>query len=288
VPAPIQGRPATPPVVGLLASVTPIEEPDLRWAGASGWGFSPDGCDVGDVEDPCQVSTRTAPDRGATVEGQAFAVWASDRCSVIDYGGNADEIAERARRQLAAIESKRIASELWRGDLATAQGWPNPFLASLDNDVVTVGASSPTVALACLEQYLGECSGGARGMVHATRQVVTHWNALSLLRREGGLMLTINDTIVVPDAGYDGSGPPPGPGQDPTPAADGSIWAYATSLVQVRLGPVEVSDPMQVVDRDVNDYVVFAQRLAAVSWDTCCWAAAEVSLSICGVGGAGS
>jgi hypothetical protein len=79
----------------------------------------------------------------------------------------------------------------------------------------------------------------------------------------------------------------------PVPPADGSIWAYATSLVEVRLGPVQdfpstESDLRQVVDPSTNDYLFVAQQLAAVTFDPCCHAAAELDLPLCGIGGAGS
>jgi hypothetical protein len=211
----------------------------------------------------------------------------------MDYGGNWSELQQRAIDQLLATQSKRIAEEFWTGAEARADGWDNRYLAHLASDVLSdSGAVSATVGLACLEQYLADCSGGEPGMIHAPRQVVTHWKALGLVTFENGLVRTVLQTIVVPDAGYDGSGPQQAVNGAPTPAVDGSIWAYATSPVEVRLGPVDAQPApdsvWEVVDRDTNDFTVFAQRLAMVTFDNCCHAAVEMDLPLCGIGGAGS
>lgn len=296
MPEPIAPRPHAEPVVGLLASVAPIFEPNLRWAGAGGYSLEQFACDGGGVEDPCAVINRTEsiPRKPAAIEGNAFGVWQAAECSPMDRGGDFSVLRDAAEMQLKAVQSKRIAEELWGGAQARYSGWDNQYLTSLAGDTLTdAGAVTPTSALACLEQYLGDCSGGARGMIHAPRQVVTYWSENGLVRRENGLILTVHDTIVVPDAGYDGSGPQGEADGDPTPASTGHVWAYATSIVTVRLGPIEIlptseADLWQVTDRTTNLAILWANRLAAVSWDTCCHAAAEMNLPLCGIGGAGS
>ena len=73
----------------------------------------------------------------------------------------------------------------------------------------------------------------------------------------------------------------------PYPAAGASQWAYATSLIQIRLGPVNVRGGPNAdgVDRSNNTAEVYAERMAAAAWDGCCHLAAEFNVATCGIGG---
>ncbi len=280
--APVAAQQLAPPRVGLLATLTAVAG-DARMADGAAW--QPESCDLGGVFDPvlcapvATITPRVAP---GIEESVPFGIWADDRCAPWDQER---DWQGRARRSLEATQSYQVAREFWTGTLAKAAtpDWPNRYLARPDSDVVSTGPESATDALACLEQGIAQTGHGRRGMIHATPQLVTHWQIGGALRREGGLLLTIMDTIVVPDAGYDGSGP------NGEPAAEGSQWAYGTEVVQVHLGPIEYvpDDPLsgEGFDRASNTVVVRAQRLARVQWDHCVHVAAEVNLSLCGVGG---
>lgn len=262
------------------------------------FNFVPEACGDAHVSDPCQSVERVPDARPAPVDVKPFVVWAADRCSTFGFLSNADmatagdgasdeERAQagyeaRAQRFLERCQSKAISGELWEGTQAQDSGWPNQFLASSDADTLTEGPEPVIDVLACLEQALAQCGCGARGMIHATRQLVTHWAALgpSILRREGGLLLTVHDTIVVSDAGYTGTGP------NGEPASD-SIWAYATGMVNVRLSAIELLPARfaDAVDRSLNIVDFYAQREASVFWDGCCHFAAEANLAACAFGG---
>ncbi len=279
--SPVTAPLAVPPRVGLIASAPPADTLE-RWEG--GFTFLPEGCGSGSgVVDPCVSSTKilSNADNAAVVEFEPFGVWAGFSCS--SFGFEANDYQGRARRLMEACESKLIAREFWTGAQAKASGWPNRFLASEDSDVLSPDGTgfSALQALACLEAGLGECSCGARGMIHATRQTVLLWSQNQLLRREGGLTLTINDTIVVADAGYDGSSPLG------APPADGAIWAYATGMVQIRRGPVNVVPDSfsEALDRQLNTIDFRSERLAAVIWDGCCHLAVQLDIDLCGIGG---
>lgn len=274
---PVQAPPAVPPRVGLIAAARSAT--DGRWE--AGYGFLPENCNDGGVLDPCNtVTEKTIAENADVVDVDPFVVWAGYKCSALGY--NAQDGEARARRALAAVESAQVASEFWTGALSRSDAdIDNRFLASPQSDVLnpTNDSLSLTNGLACLEQALAQCSA-SRGFIHATRQVVSLWHQGGALRREGNLILTINDTIVVPDAGYDGSGP------DGQPAANGAVWAYGTTQVDVRLSEVIVTgaDPSQY-DRNVNSVEVRAERLAAVSFDACCHIAVELDAPLCGIGG---
>ena len=278
----VNARPAAPPRVGLLPSVGTTDELEARWE--AGFAYAAENCVAAGVFDPCGPGTLDPPANRAMVEADPFAVWAADECSA--FGFSERDWQGRARRLLEACQSKQVERELWRGDLSRADSdINNAFLASADADVIGAPGTSLRDGLACLEQALADCSCGARGMIHATRQVVTHWQGLGLLRREGSLVLTINDTIVIPGAGYDGSGPPAAAGDPPVAAVTGGVWAYATGIVDVRLSPqidIVPGSFAQAFDRSTNTIAFRAERLAAASWDGCCHIAIALDAALCG------
>lgn len=274
-----QKRPETLSIVNTTRQLGLVEE-DERWG--LGFSFQPDPCGDGGISAACNPGAFTVDDRLPKVDFEPYVVYGGDHCST--FGFTAENYADRARALLERSQSKQIAAELWTGDLAAAETWPNLSFAgtATDSDTVTDGPSSVITVLACLEQALAQCGGGDQGMIHATRQLVTHWAALgpSVLRREGGLLLTVHDTIVVADAGYDGSGPG-------GVAAGASQWAYASGLVEVRLGAIQMTPDTlaEATDRAVNTIEYVAWRPAAAVFDGCCLFAAEADLAVCAIGG---
>lgn len=204
-------------------------------------------------------------------------------CSVM---GGPDELArieERARRLLENCQTVGIARELWRGEIARdpngpgggdSTDLPNNYLANAASyDDLGDGADFSLLdGLAALEEGLGGCSCGGAGMIHTTAQVVTYWNHLGVVERQpDGRILTALGTLVVADPGYDGSG-----AGGASPAADGgSSWAYATGMVDVRLGPVDVLADRGKI-RTQNDFLVYAFRPFAATFDPCCHLAAQL------------
>lgn len=252
-----------------------------------GFATNPENCgESGTLPlDPCvQSGSKTVPENQAALEAWAFEVWAGDKCAPWELGR---DWRGRALRQLAASLSYQVANELWTGTQAQAMtDAPNAWLASAGSDVLTAGATAATDALAVLEYGLGECFHGARGVIHATRHAATYWAQLGLLRREGNQLLTFLDTIVIADAGYDGSGP------DAQAAEDGSQWAYATGIPLVRLGPEHTvpdgDDLGPALNRSTNVIEYRAERRAAVGFSPCCHLAAEIDLGWADIGGLGS
>lgn len=274
---PRPGSGALLPTLG--RAVTNVEEDRLV-----GFTFNPENCgESGTIGvDPCvAASNKAIPDNEPIVAAWPFGIWAGDKCSPTELGR---DWRGRARRQLAATRSYQVARELWTGAEADDAGAPNRRLADVDSDVLTDDATSPTDALARLEQGLADCIKGARGVIHATRHAATFWAQLGLLRREGNQLLTFLDTIVIADAGYDGSGP------DGQAATDGSQWAYATGMPIVRLGPESTfpENMAQATNRSTNMVEFRAEQKAAVSWDGCCHLAVELELGWLDLGGAGS
>lgn len=272
---------ATPPVYGLLAAVPRADNAVLAARWQNGIVFQPDACASGGVVSlGCRGNTAAlaASNRVPLVDADPFVVWTADRCSTLAF--QREDYEGRARRALAASESYWVAHEFWTGDLAQVDSLSNSWLTSIDSDVLTSGAQQPIDALGCLEQGLGQCGQGRRGLIHMTPQALVHLAVLGAVRLEGGYWLTPTGNIVVADAGYDGSGP------DNQAVNLASQWMYATSMIRVLLSAPEVPPlSAQVIDRSVNTVVIYAQRLVIIQWDQCCHLAAETSIAQCAFGG---
>jgi hypothetical protein len=128
-----------------------------------------------------------------------------------------------------------------------------------------------------LEQAIADGTSWGTGMIHAMPRTVVQWYQLGLLEKRGNILVSPLGSIVVPGRGYNGEGPAgtPGPGTSGPDLA----WAFATTLVYVRLGPEEVIDPeaAAVVDRSLNTIRVRAWQAASANWDGCVHAAALVN-----------
>lgn len=282
----VPSPPAVPPTVGLIPSLSGdyLDPPDTGYRWEGGVRYNPEQpCSVGGSSEPCSVATRDTPDNPDNVDFVPFYIWAGDDCTPLT--GSERDRPGRARRALIATESYLIARELWLGTIAkgATPDWPNNYLARDDNtDTLTSGPVSVTQALECLEQGIGYYGLGAPGAIHCTRELGAAFSALgSTLRVADGRILTYMGTTIIPDAGYDGSGPQ---GQ---PAVNGSQYAYATLMPTVRRGPIEVvpESAAGAVTRDVNNMSYIAQRLAAVTFPPCVQVAVEVDLPLCLVAG---
>jgi hypothetical protein len=317
----VQATPIQPPVVGLIASLGPpggpyLDPPDtfdpftlpafnpdrpapqppqaplspsgrqvaleaLRWE--AGYQYLPEQtCLATGVSDPCNAALSSIPANPDVVKVEPMLVWAGDKCS--PFGWEAHDFVGRATRALLATESKLIAAELWKGTQAKTSGWDNHYLAAdAYADTLSTSPVSPTTALDCLEQGLADCGNGMRGVIHCTRQLGSFWSSLGqTFRSVNGQIVTYMGTVIIPDAGYDGSGPQ---GQ---PRVDGSQWAYATLMPTVRRSPVEVipGSFAEALTKTTNLLEWRATRLATVSYPSCCQLAVEINLPICAEGGA--
>ena len=183
------------------------------------------------------------------------------------------ETRDRATALLDRCQTLGIADELWTADVAVARGWPNPSLSDPTGLTQLGGGASTAVldAMAALEEGVaqGSCAGG--GVIHATVQTVTYWQYLRLVERQAdGRLLTALGTVVIADPGYDGSAP-----DGSVDATGATAWAYGTSMIDIRLGPVEVSTgpnpslDLSGLNRSNNDFVVYAHRAFAATFEPC-------------------
>ncbi len=274
----VTAPPAAAPVYGLIPAVQVLRGNDKTLVGRweTGFAYLPESCATAAVLDPCDHSAKPGADAPSTIDYDPVVIMTQDTCSTFD---EPRDWIGRATRLLTACQSKQLASELWTGALTQASAnIDNAWLASLAANVVTNGAVAEVNALACLEDALASCSCG-RGMIHCTPGTLVRWATSDSIRYENGLWLTPMGSVVIADNGYDGSGP------DGQAAASGSVWAYGTDLVAVRLGDIQVFPPEGIgigsVDRSLDTVVVRAERLAAATFGPCCLVAAELDITIC-------
>ncbi len=259
---------------GLVAAAMPVEAPPLvanpvnlvrssripadstsgRWV--NGFAYSPEGIGVLGVGDACsdnfEEMNHTDP---FTSDWFPYVLTAEYRCST--FGHDSVDYKGRVTRLLDAATPRLLEWEFWGGELSQAASLDNSFLMEFAG--VAYNADSIEKAIGAVENGLADCVVGGRGMIHLPPFVVPFLR--SIVRREGNLLLTDRDTIVVPGSGYARYAG----GANPNATMD----IYGTGLTDVRLGEIVVEDDI-AMDRKTNTVVIKAQRYACVSWDELC------------------
>lgn len=265
--------PATPAqnMVNLLASAeTPTGGGD-DWM--AGFAWVSESCPAWQGFNPCTELTDPPPE-GNT--GIVYVVPVAYRVGLecTTLSGTMDQ--ERARRQAERIASFVAARELWTGDLSKldpydlpnggAANQVNPHLEQVDAGNQLAATADPMAALAELEAAAGEAVAGGPVLIHGSPRLIGR--IAMNCERVGNELRTKTGAIVVPDAGYPGSGP------DGT----GDGWLYATGPVLARLGPITSdTSPATTTDRSTNRRQVIAERMFAVTFDPCSLFAVQVT-----------
>jgi hypothetical protein len=183
-------------------------------------------------------------------------VWAESHCS--PFGFEDYDFEGRARRQLAAVQSARIAAEFQKGTLRTAHTLDNVALIDA-REVGPGGAVNVEDALGDLEGAMAVAYAGARGMVHVTPQTLDELGRKNLLIESGQRYVTWNGNVVVADAGYTAEA-----GEH---APDAGVFMYGTTMVGIRLSSITVSDMRSSLNRATNDVEMYAERLVLLQFD---------------------
>lgn len=277
--------------VGLLNTVRAINISDPHFG--QGYTFQPNGClPVVATGAQCNddLETLDINDLPPAVSAIPILLATIAHCTTL-VGTSRDDLQAAVANSLELVTGKKVASELWTGDISTANTYGNAYLAGGSPNFVDLTPSSDVspgiYALGALQAYLADCAEGGRGMIHANRQTVNMWAAQQVVRRDGPFILDMFDNWIVADAGYDGSDP-----DGDVDASGDTAYAYATGLVDVRLGPVVPVPSLGVIadalDRGSNDWQFQTQRLASAMWDLCCHAGIRVGVceTCCTPGGA--
>lgn len=274
------GVPVPPPLtqspVNLVrSSRNPNDGADVRWE--QGFSYLPLSNGELNVDDACagdNVPVPVAKD-APSVFWTPYLLSSKYTCSTL--GADIAEHQQRAQNLLDVATPKILEYEFWNGLLAQQAGYENLYLRqSSDVDVYT--ATSVVEAIAICESYLAQMTYGGRGMIHIPAWVSAYLPAGGM-RREGNLVLTIRDTIIVPGSGYtDG---PVAPGKPPAPSGTFSI--YATGITDVRVGsvvPWPEGDMYQAVNRATNTAETRAYRMACASFDGVAFARVDATITL--------
>lgn len=223
--------------------------------GVNAWMY-PTGCS--ELWEPCSGGTfRTKSEESTQITQRfdSFVVYKTVTCSTIGLGsGQIEELARRATAVLDATLSAGVESALANGVV----GSNNPFFGDGNVSVLNSGtAVSPRVGVSWLEEAIGD--NCRRGLIHLTPAIVAGLPAPVF---EEATLATANGTPIVSGMGYQGIDTPflatPGAHQD---------WAFATTGVQVYLGPVNMTTAKESIDRSDNVVTFRAEKYVLAVWD---------------------
>lgn len=249
-------QPATPPVYSLISVVKEIQDGE-RWQ--SGLRWTPEQYNGGGVVAPnCHGGSGELGSHDNASENTAdpFVVWAEAHCTTLGFEDY--DFEARARRQLAAVQSARIAAELQKGALRTADSLAN--VALVDSlEVGPGGSANVEDALGYLEGAMAVAYAGARGMIHVTPQTLVELGRKNLIYESGSRWLTYPGNVVVADAGYTA--------EHGEHAPDAGIFMYGTTVIGIRLAAITTTDMLTSTNRATNFVELYAQRLVLVQFD---------------------
>lgn len=217
-------------------------------------GTSPDEKDIGD-EIPLPVFS-------------AFTAYLPISCASRVLGSDHAEFRARAVAALEAVQGSAVEQVLLAG-----AGLTSPFLADGEGTFPNANTlTSPTNGLALLENEIAD--SGRQGLIHVSPALATFLRAAQLIEDVGGVLRTVNGTVVIPGAGYADGADPPGH----TGATGTQEWAYASGPVDVRRSAVFVNPETaaEATDRETNEVVYRAERYFLVSYDTLVQAAVRI------------
>lgn len=191
--------------------------------------------------------------RTATVETIPWTLEVRDSISTIQRGE--ENMEARARQVLEDYTSYLLERELWLGEIRTADNLPNRVLQSGTTTNITPGTLPPPQTAVALLVGVMNRAGFPTVMLHAAKDAALRmpdaWRNQQTLTDYG--------FVVVGGAGYPGTGPT---GQA------GPNWIYATSMVNYRLGAIEVNfgNTDSYIDRSSNSMTFRALRVGATDF----------------------
>lgn len=275
-----------PPAYGLVPVARVVDAAPADWM--RGEQYLPYPCGGGGVVAvDCDVfadALDAFPAQPGVIAHDPFVVYAAFQCSTI--GMREEDYRARATTALTLVRSRYIAAEFWVGALAEAGADALAVFGLAgtagNSDTLTAasdGAIGVVEAIAALDW--AQVRTGRRGMIHVTPQVLGLAVAGGIVTRpQGTTWVSPMGNVVVADAGYDGTGPG-------NAAATESQWAYASGMVDILLGPVDVQGLTPDVVAGQNTAQLVAFQPVLLRWDPCGLSAAEVAVVPPAFGGVG-
>lgn len=268
----IDGPLPVPPPHSLLQVPGVVVERDATRVlnGVNLWGY-PTGCS--ELWEPCSdgtFRTKASDSEEPTPRFDSFVVYKPITCSTISGQDASEELADRAIAVLEATESAGIEEALAIGVDQSS----NPFFGDANVDDLTGGtAVSAGVALSMLEDAIGETC--RKGMIFATPGTIAALQAFPIGGEAETRLITANGTPVVSADGIIGADTP----FLPNPGATES-YMFASSPVEVHLGPIVITDLKESLDRSDNTLTFRAERYVLAVFDTSLQAAALVDWAL--------
>lgn len=277
----IDGPPPVAPLYGLLPSAASVAPgvrivPDADGRGIERWMNGvvvyPYGTGLSNIHNGwARGSARlkvAAPEQPEWPEFEPMTVYWTGECTAYRTW-NQQEYRARLIAEFSAVESASVAREFVRGETLDSQ----PFLADGNGEFPNGDtATSPRHALALLEEEIALT--GKAGVIHISPTVLMALGGIGIgtVVSDGGVIRTINGTLIVPDAGYAG-------GSQPLGHASGE-WVYATGPIEIRRSEVFVTpdDVSQALDRVDNNLEYRVERYYLVDWDGLLHAAVNVDI----------
>jgi hypothetical protein len=264
------------PVNLVRSSRNPIDTADVRWE--QGFSYLPLSDGELNIDDACAGDNIAVP----VTKNAAARFWTpyilSSKYTCSAMGADLAEHQKRAQGLLDAATPKLLEYELWHGLLTQAAGYHNLYLEQ-GSGVDLYTATSVVEALAICESYLSQMTYGGRGIIHMPAWVSAYLPA-GAMRRDGNLLLTVRDTILVPGSGY---GLYPGSVGGPPVAPTGTFNIYATGITDVRIGsiiPWPEGDMYQALNKVTNTVETRAYRMACASWDGVAFARVSTTITL--------
>lgn len=248
-------RPVAPPYSLLNTPGIVVDRDEGRWLNGVNVELGP--CEPPDVWDPCSEGTfrekADALEFPESPQFDPFVIYSTLTCSTI--GGR--DLEELAREHIEASESWAVERVLADG----IAGMVNPFF----ND----GGATPATGNDVENLAATMAQGGRAWQLHLAPSVVVVQSAQGgrLERRDDGLY-EMNGMRVISGTGYQGAG-----GKDPQ--VPGDQISYAVFGVEVRMGPLVVTDIRSSLDRSNNEVTVRAERMVLATFDTCLYVTGE-------------
>lgn len=280
----VDGPSCRPAKYGLLAAADVEDRPDGHWI--TGVLADIEACDDVTIHSACPTDPMPDKDDDATSfsthHGTPFYLVAGFKCGT--GGMTAGRAHDIVGRRLSRGENRGIERAFWTG--LDAGGNALTDTLGQNPDVVDItpsgGAATITSGVAMLESAMGDCYP-CTAIIHANRGMATYMAERNLLEPDGAVQrFKATGSALVVGGGYGITGPV---GNDHVTPADGETWMYATGGIKVVRGPAafvpdNIGDP-SMVDRVVNNFLVFAERPYSIVLDCCIYAVRVLTSSCC-------
>lgn len=189
------------------------------------------------------------------VDAKPYWLLASYQCGTV--GTTVADVRRRALARYNAGVQHAVENVVWTGGGLAGQ---EPALTTAGATVVVPTAAGAGAAISALEEAFYDAHGYV-GTIHVNQRASGALKDSGMLdRREAGIWRTPLGSNVSMGAGYGITGPAAA-----APAA-GFVWAFMTPQVYLWSSAVNQPDPVQTLDRSLNQWMTLAETVYAHAW----------------------